>query len=187
MNQAVIFQPFLATMILTLVVWVYMYGRRLSFIFSSGLDPKQMTPLELARLSPPQVSTPSDNLKNLFELPTVFYAVVLYIYVTHQVDAAACQPTTANRQLTTANSVQPRPLQQEFHQDRLEPGVDVRFHQVDAVFVGAAWGFFLFRALHSVVHCTFNFIPLRFVLYVISAGALWFMVLRAAMSALVTT
>ena len=142
MNQAVIFQPFFATMILTLVVWVYMYGRRLPFIFSSGLDPKQMTPLELARLSPPQVSTPSDNLKNLFELPTVFYAVVLYIYVTHQVDAA---------------------------------------------FVGAAWGFFLFRALHSVVHCTFNFIPLRFVLYVISAGALWFMVLRAAMSIFVTT
>ena len=139
MNQATIFQPFLATMILTLVVWVYMYGRRLSFIFSSGLDPKQMTPLELARLSPPQVSTPSDNLKNLFELPTVFYAVVLYIYVTHQ---------------------------------------------VDAVFVGAAWGFFLFRVLHSAVHCTFNFIPLRFVLYVISAGALWFMVIRAGISAL---
>ena len=142
MNQVVIFQPFLATMILTLAVWVYMYGRRLSFIFSSGLDPKQMTPLELARLSPPQVSTPSDNLKNLFELPTVFYAVVLYVYVTHQVDAA---------------------------------------------FVGAAWGFFLFRALHSVVHCTFNFIPLRFVLYVTSAGAVWFMVIRAAMRALVTT
>ena len=139
MNQATIFQPFLATMILTLVVWIYMYGRRLPFIFSSGLDPKQMTPLELARLSPSQVSTPSDNLKNLFELPTVFYAVVLYIYVTHQ---------------------------------------------VDAVFVGAAWGFFLFRVLHSVVHCTFNFIPLRFVLYVISAGALWFMVIRAGISAL---
>ena len=142
MNQAVIFQPFLATMMLTLMVWVYMYARRLSFIFSSGLDPKQMTPLELARLSPSQVSTPSDNLKNLFELPTVFYAVVLYVYVTHQVDAA---------------------------------------------FVGAAWGFFLFRALHSVVHCTFNFIPLRFVLYVISAGAVWFMVIRAAMAALVST
>jgi hypothetical protein len=141
MNQAAIFQPFLATMLLTLVVWVYMYGRRLRFIFSSGLDPKQMTPLELARLSPPQVSTPSDNLKNLFELPTVFYAVVLYIHVTHQVDAA---------------------------------------------FVGAAWGFFLFRVLHSLVHCTFNFIPLRFVLYVISACALWFMVLRAAMPALLT-
>src|SRR5882757_495677 len=86
MDQAVIFQPFVATMLLTMVVWVYMYGRRLPFIFSSGLDPKQMTPLELARRSPPQVSNPSDNLKNLFELPTVFYAVVLYLYVSHRVD-----------------------------------------------------------------------------------------------------
>lgn len=139
MNQAAIFQPFVATMILTMVVWAYMYGRRLPFIFSSGLDPKQMTPLELARLSPPQVSNPSDNLKNLFELPTVFYAVVLYLYATNQ---------------------------------------------VDTVYVGAAWVFFLFRAMHSAVHCTFNFIPLRFVLYVVSAGALWFMVLRAAIVAL---
>jgi hypothetical protein len=138
MDQSVIFRPFLATMVLTLGVWVYMYGRRLPFIFASGLDPKQMTPPELARLSPPQVSNPSDNLKNLFELPTVFYAVVLYIHATNN---------------------------------------------VDALFVGAAWGFFLFRALHSAVHCTFNFIPLRFALYVISAGALWFMVLRAALAA----
>src|SRR4029077_3249403 len=88
MNQAVIFQPFFATMLLTLVVWVYMYSRRLPFIFSSGLDSSQMTPQELARVSPPRVSTPSDNLKNLFELPAVFYAVVLYLYATHQVDTS---------------------------------------------------------------------------------------------------
>jgi hypothetical protein len=139
MGQAVIFQPFLATMLLTLVVWAYMYGRRLPFILTNGLDSKQMTPAELARVSPPRVSNPSDNLKNLFELPTVFYAVVVYLYATNQVDTP---------------------------------------------YVVAAWGFFLFRALHSVVHCTFNFIPLRFVLYVISAGALWFMVVRATIAAI---
>jgi hypothetical protein len=138
MDQSVIFQPFVATMILTLAVWVYMYARRLPFIFFNGLDPKRMTPLELARLSPPQVSNPSDNLKNLFELPTVFYAIILYLFATKQVDAAA---------------------------------------------VNAAWGFFLFRTLHTVVHCTFNLIPLRFALHVISAGALWFLVIRAATTA----
>lgn len=138
MDQAAIFRPFVATMILTMVVWAYMYGRRLPFIFSSRLDPKQMTPLELARLSPPQVSNPSDNLKNLFELPTIFYAVILYLYATNQ---------------------------------------------VDAVHVATAWGFFIFRTMHSAVHCSFNYIPLRFMLYVISAGALWFMVLRAAIAA----
>ena len=138
MDQAAIFQPFVATMLLTLVVWIYMYSRRLPFIFSSGLDPKQMTPAELARRSPPQVSNPSDNLKNLFELPTVFYAVVLYLYVTQQ---------------------------------------------VDAVYLAAAWCFFALRVLHSLVHCTFNLIPLRFTVYVVSAAALWFMVMRAAVAA----
>jgi hypothetical protein len=38
--------------------------------------------------------------------------------------------------------------------------------------------------LHSLVHCTFNFVPLRFWLYVISALALWLMVLRIAVHVL---
>jgi len=42
----------------------------------------------LARLSPSAVSNPSDNLKNLFEMPVLFYALALYLFVTNQVDAA---------------------------------------------------------------------------------------------------
>lgn len=136
MDQARIFEPFVATMILTLVVWLYMYARRLTFIARNDLAPRQMTPSELARLSPSQVANPSDNLKNLFELPTVFYAVILYLYVTRQV----------------------------------EPH-----------YLWAAWVFFGFRVLHSVVHCTFNFIPLRFALYIISAVALWYMLARISL------
>ncbi|MGL4880054.1 MAG: MAPEG family protein [Waterburya sp.] len=37
-------------------------------------------------MSPPNVSNPSDNLKNLFEIPVLFYALVLYLFVTKQVD-----------------------------------------------------------------------------------------------------
>jgi hypothetical protein len=137
MQQKQIFAPFVGVLLLTLVVWLYMYSRRLPFILGSRLTPEQMTATELARLSPPRVSNPSDNLKNLFELPTLFYAVALYLYVTQQVD---------------------RP------------------------YVIAAWTFFGFRILHSWVHCTFNLVPLRFWLYVMSALALWFMILRAASS-----
>jgi hypothetical protein len=122
-------------MLLTIVVWFYMYARRIPFIFRAKLTPQQLTPSEFARLSPPEVANPSDNLKNLFELPTIFYAVVLYLYAAQQ---------------------------------------------VDGLYLGAAWVFFVFRVLHSVVHCTFNFVPLRFWLYVASALALWFMVLRVA-------
>lgn len=135
MNQTQIVFPFVGTMLLTIVVWAYMYARRIPFITRSKLTPEQLTPSELARLSPPDVASPSDNLKNLFELPTIFYAAVLYLYAARE---------------------------------------------VDAFYLGAAWVFFAFRVLHSVVHCTFNFVPLRFWLYAISALALWFMVLRIA-------
>jgi hypothetical protein len=89
MPQTAIFGPFFATMLLTLLVWMYMYVRRIHFIRSLQLSPKDMAvPGRLAELSPPEVSNPSDNLKNLFEIPVLFYALALYLFVTDQVDAA---------------------------------------------------------------------------------------------------
>ena len=138
MTQSAIFGPFLAMMLLTLVVWVYMYVRRIRFITKNNINSQDLSvPGELARLSPPEVSNPSDNLKNLFEMPVFFYALVLYLFVTNQ---------------------------------------------VDTVYVGAAWIIVAFRVLHSAVHCTINFVMLRFYLYLFSSIALWFIAVRAALS-----
>jgi hypothetical protein len=88
MSQSAIFGPFFATMFLTLVVWIYMYIRRISFITSLEVSSQDLAaPGRLAALSPPAVSNPSDNLKNLFEIPVLFYALVLFLFVTKQVDA----------------------------------------------------------------------------------------------------
>jgi hypothetical protein len=87
MQQTAIFGPFLATMLLTLVVWIYMYARRIPFLRSLDVPPNDLTPARLAELSPPAVANPSDNLKNLFELPVLFYALSLYLFATAQVDA----------------------------------------------------------------------------------------------------
>ena len=84
--QAAIFGPFFAMLLLTLVVWVYMYVRRIRFIRGSGLAPDELTPGKLAQLSPPAGSNPSDNLKNLFEMPVLFSALVLYLFATGGVD-----------------------------------------------------------------------------------------------------
>jgi hypothetical protein len=135
-NQTQIFVPMFSLIFLTLVVWVYMYARRIPFILRDRLRPEQLTALELARVSPPAVLNPSDNLKNLFEVPTIFYALSLYLYVTHQ---------------------------------------------VDATYLAAAWVFVAFRALHSLVHCTVNYIPLRFWLYAISTSSMWFIAIRGAL------
>ena len=49
MPQTAIFGPFFATMTLTLVVWIYMYVRRISFIRASGLTPGQLRDAGCAR------------------------------------------------------------------------------------------------------------------------------------------
>ena len=88
MAQQSIFGPFFATMLLTLVVWIHMYVRRIHFMNSNKISPNDLAvPGALARLSPAAVSNPSDNLKNLFEMPVLFYALALYLFVTNQVDA----------------------------------------------------------------------------------------------------
>ena len=87
MTQDAIFSPFFATVFLTLLVWVYMYIRRISFITGRKLSQQELSvPGTLAQISPPNVSNPSDNLKNLFEIPVLFYALVLYLFITKQVD-----------------------------------------------------------------------------------------------------
>ena len=61
MPQTAIFGPLFATMFLTVVVWVYMYIRRIRFITSSKLSPNELAvPGALARLAPPAVSNPSE-------------------------------------------------------------------------------------------------------------------------------
>ena len=86
MNQNAIFGPFLCVMLLTLLVWFYMYAKRIPFLQKSKVNLNDLTPAELARMSPPAVANPSDNLKNLFELPALFYGLVLYLFVTNNVD-----------------------------------------------------------------------------------------------------
>ena len=88
MEQNQIFGPVFAMMLLTIAVWAYMYAKRIPFINSLDLEPEQITPAELARRSPPAVSNPSDNLRNLFEVPILFYAICVYLFVTQSVDSA---------------------------------------------------------------------------------------------------
>ncbi len=83
-----IFGPFLGMILLTLVVWMVMYFHRIRFILKHKIDTQQFqTPEQGAALVPISVSFPSYNFKNLFELPLIFYALCLYLYVTGNVDS----------------------------------------------------------------------------------------------------
>jgi len=86
MPQTAIFGPVFGMLLLTFVVWSFMYYKRIGFIQAQSIEPDDLSPGRLAELSPPDVSNPSDNLKNLFEIPVLFYALALTLFVTEQVD-----------------------------------------------------------------------------------------------------
>ena len=87
MGPSPIFGPFVVMILLTFVVWVYMFVRRIAFINASGVTPEELAvPGKLDDITPPEVSNPADNFKNLFEMPVLFYAVVLAVHATGQVD-----------------------------------------------------------------------------------------------------
>ena len=80
--------PFFGMMLLTAVVWIYMYYRRLSFVFANRIAPQKLRTPEMAgALLPEEVQYPANNLRNLLELPVVFYALCLYLYVSQSADA----------------------------------------------------------------------------------------------------
>ena len=87
MQNTEIFVPFIGMLCLTFVVWFYMYVRRISFLMKNNIAAQRLaTPERGAKIIPEEVSYPSNNLKNLFELPVIFYALCLYLYATGQVD-----------------------------------------------------------------------------------------------------
>lgn len=87
MKQEFIFYPFFGMMLLTAAVWLYMYYQRLTYILGERINPQSFAVTSKAENVPDRVRYPSDNLKNLFELPVIFYALCIYLYATHQVNA----------------------------------------------------------------------------------------------------
>lgn len=125
--------PFFGMMALTMGVWLYMYVCRLSYVLRKGISAQALsTPEQVNLLLPGSVNAPSNNLKNLFELPALFYAACCY----------------------------------QFFQG--EP---------NAIVLGCAYGFLFFRIIHSLIHCTFNWVILRFTAYVIATMSLFGMII----------
>jgi len=140
MNLQSIFIPFFGMMILTLSVWLYLYYLRLSYLIREKINPQSIaTTREMNNIVPEKINWPSENLNNLFELPILFYAVCIYLYVTQQ---------------------------------------------VDDIYLALAYGFLLFRIMHSVVHCKYNKVIHRFYIYILSSFMLWIIIIRALINAI---
>ncbi len=77
-----ILTPVLALVILSLVVWIWMYAVRLPAIQRAGLNPQDVRFPAQLNVLPDGARQVADNYNHLMEQPTIFYALVFYIYLT---------------------------------------------------------------------------------------------------------
>lgn len=86
LNQEVIFFPLLAQVFLTMLVWLWLYKTRITEMRKRRVKPQALANhLDLSKLLQ-SVIEPSDNFKNLFETPVLFYVAIITIYITQMVD-----------------------------------------------------------------------------------------------------
>ena len=105
MQDTQILQPFMAMMLLTLVVWIALYVRRIRYLVVNRVHPQKLaTPEKVPEVIPEQVQYPAYNFRNLLELPVLFYALCLYLYTTGTADAIYVWSAWAYVVLRTAHS-----------------------------------------------------------------------------------
>ena len=86
MKSVAIFHPVLALVLLTVIVWVAMLTRRASRMQAAGIKPQDMPTRVLADIKFGDAQIPNNNLMNLFELPVLFYASSVLVFVLSLVD-----------------------------------------------------------------------------------------------------
>ncbi len=84
MTQEAIFWPVIALVALTFAVGGLTLTKRLNAAFANRVGPKDFRYGESDRV-PADVALPNRNLMNLLELPVLFYAVCLSLFVTKHV------------------------------------------------------------------------------------------------------
>ena len=84
------FQPMLALIVWTAVIWLWMYAARIPAMQKAGIDPEAARhPGTYGDLLPASTRSVADNHNHLHEQPTLFYALMLFIAVTGGMDQAA--------------------------------------------------------------------------------------------------
>lgn len=86
--QHSILQPVAALMLLTMLVWIAMVVKRVGYLMTNRIHPQRVATLEQVNaLMPEPINRWSNNFKNLFELPVLFYAVCLVLLAMGKVDS----------------------------------------------------------------------------------------------------
>jgi hypothetical protein len=71
--------PVLALVVLSLLVWIWMYLTRIPALQKAGISPDAAKHPGSLDVLPSNVRAVADNYNHLMEQPTIFYALVFYI------------------------------------------------------------------------------------------------------------
>ena len=69
--------PLLTMVFLTFAVWVYLYALRIPEMKRRRIDPDELRDRSAAHQLLPDSASASNNLKNLFEVPVLFYLAAM--------------------------------------------------------------------------------------------------------------
>lgn len=133
MQNIDILYPLFFQVNLSFLVMLWLGHTRAKFMKDNRIHPQKVSNREDSSRIFKEISTSSDNFKNLFEIPTLFIPLPILL---------------------------------------------IQLEMVDEIFIIMAWAFVISRALHSIVHCTYNKVMHRFYAYILSSLVLWLMWLR---------
>lgn len=78
--------PVLALIVLTLVVWIWMYATRIPAMQRAKIDPQSAAHPGSLDVLPSSARRVADNYNHLLEQPTIFYALALLIVLAGHTD-----------------------------------------------------------------------------------------------------
>ena len=79
--------PVLALIVLTLLVWIWLYATRIPAMRKAGIAPQKARHPGALDALPSSARQVTDNYNHLLEQPTIFYALVFYIVLSGHSDA----------------------------------------------------------------------------------------------------
>lgn len=83
-----ILSPVIVLMLITMLVWLNMFIKRMSALRSLKVDPQAIaTPEKLSAALDDKANAPANCFKNMFEVPVIFYAFCIVLAITGSIDS----------------------------------------------------------------------------------------------------
>ena len=139
MNQATIFLPMLAQVLLTAVVFFYMYHTRIKEMRRKNIHPQQLATNQEGYKQLSDSYVIAEHFNNQFEMPVLFYILCLSLYVTQMVTPVFVAMVSAYVVIRIAHSVIHCTYKKGLH----------RFYvyMMSSLLLWIAWGMFVFKLI----------------------------------------